>query len=345
MLTTILDSLAVPIYQVIFVVSAALLTIGLVEVLFVKKTVRRLLARIKLDSTTLSLIRRPIYLQILVWSVVWSLHKLVPNSSMAAMCISAMYTSAVLFWAMTLSQIGTRILLRLSRMVNYAQFIDQQTVGVFLIAYRVVIWSFAIYLCFFTWDVDLTGWLASAGVIGIVLGFAAKDTLANLVAGLAILADHSYQVGDYIEVESSHRGRVVRIGMRATIIHTVQDIQIAIPNSLLSNGYVVNETAGTAKSHRIEIPVSVAYGTNLDDAVKCLLDATKALPHVARPQDTKVLVSELGDSGVYLKVLIWLEDPKYREILIDMVLKAAYRAFNESGIVIPFNQLDVNVKS
>lgn len=345
MITTILDSLAVPIYQVVFVVSASLLVISLIEVLFLQKTVRRLLARIKFDATTLSSIRRPIYLQILVWSVVWSLNKLAPKSSLSEMTISAMYTVAILFWVLTLSQIGTRLLLRLSRMADYAKFVDQQTVGVFLIAFRMLIWSLAIYLCFYAWSVDLTGWLASAGVIGVVLGFAAKDTLANLVAGLAILADHSYQVGDYIEVGNHYRGSVIRIGMRATIIHTVQDIQIAIPNSLLSNGYVVNETAGSSVSHRIEIPISVAYGTNLDDAVSCLLKATKALPHVAPSQDTKVLVSELGESGVSLKVLIWLEDPKLREVLIDLVLKEAYRSFSAAGIVIPFNQLDVNVKS
>lgn len=345
MLDSILNSLAIPTYQVIFVISGSMLLIGLIEVLFFQKIIRRLLKKIKVDASTLSLVRRPIYLQVFVWSLVWSLRKLLPNSTLSLDLISSMYTIIIVVWAMTLSQIGTRILLRLSRMNTAAKFIDQQTVGIFLISFRMLLWSLAIYLCFSAWDIDLTGWLASAGVIGVVLGFAAKDTLANLVAGLAILADHSYQVGDFIEVDANYRGRVTRIGMRATIITTVQDIQIAIPNALLSNGYVVNETAGDSISHRITVPVSVAYGSDLDETIKCLKSSTQGLAHVVRPDDTNVLVAELGESGIALNILIWLDEPTHREILIDAVLKSAYRALQEAGIEIPFNQLDVRLKS
>ena len=133
--------------------------------------------------------------------------------------------------------------------------------------------------------------------------------------------------------------------MRATIITTVQDIQIAIPNALLSNGYVVNESAGDSISHRITVPVSVAYGSDLDETCACLIASTDGLPHMVRPNDTKVLVSELGESGITLNILIWLDEPSHREVLIDAVLKNAYRALQEADIEIPFNQLDVRLKS
>ncbi|MGB0647895.1 MAG: mechanosensitive ion channel family protein, partial [Bradymonadia bacterium] len=229
--------------------------------------------------------------------------------------------------------------------VYYAKFIDEQTVGIFLIAFRMLAWSLGIYLCFYAWDIDLTGWLASAGVIGVVLGFAAKDTLANLVAGLAILADRSYQVGDFIEVEGLYRGRVTRIGMRATVINTVRDVQIAIPNSLLSNGYVVNETAGLSNSHRIDVPISVAYGTDLKLATQTLERCINDLPYMVPSKPSRVLVSELADSGVTFRVMVWLDASSNRELLIDGVLRRAYNALQEAGIAIPFNQLDVHIKS
>ena len=87
MLNTILDSLAIPAYQVVFVVSSSLLLISLVEIIFVQKLARRLLVRFKMETTTLSYIRRPIYLQILVWSAAWSIRKLIPASSIGVMFI------------------------------------------------------------------------------------------------------------------------------------------------------------------------------------------------------------------------------------------------------------------
>lgn len=345
MLNTILDSLAIPTYQVVFVVSSSLLLIGLIEIIFVQKLARRLLVRLKMETTTLSYIRRPIYLQIFVWSAAWSIRKLAPDSSIGTMVIQSMYCATFLFWALTISQVGTRFLLRLSKMEHYAKFIDEQTVGVFLIGFRMLAWSLGIYLCFSAWGIDLTGWLASAGVIGVVLGFAAKDTLANLVAGLAILADRSYQVGDFIEVEGTYRGKVTRIGMRATVISSVRDVQIAIPNSLLSNGYVVNETAGLSNSHRIDVPVSVAYGTDLKIATETLERCLQDLPYIVPTKPNRILVSELAESGITFRVMVWLDSPANRELLIDGVLRRAYDALHDAEISIPFNQLDVHIKS
>ena len=133
--------------------------------------------------------------------------------------------------------------------------------------------------------------------------------------------------------------------MRATVINTVRDVQIAIPNALLSNGYVVNETAGVSTSHRIDVPISVAYGTDLKLATETLERSISDLPYAVPTKSNRILVSELAESGITFRVMVWLDTSSNRELLIDGVLRRAYNALQEADIAIPFNQLDVHIKS
>ena len=82
------------------------------------------------------------------------------------------------------------------------------------------------YMVLQVWSVDVTGWLASAGIVGIAVGFAAKDTLANLFSGVFILADRPYKLGDYVNLSSGERGKVTHIGIRSTRLLTRDDIEI-----------------------------------------------------------------------------------------------------------------------
>ena len=131
--------------------------------------------------------------------------------------------------------------------------------------------------------------------------------------------------------------------MRATLLQSVDGIQIVIPNSLLSSGYVINETAGPSLSHRVSIPISVAYGSNLEQCVEILEAALKELPTITKVADTRVLVSSMGESGIDISMMVWLENSAHRELVIDVALRRAYAALNDAGISIPFNQLDVHL--
>ncbi|OQW99996.1 MAG: hypothetical protein BWK74_00755 [Desulfobacteraceae bacterium A6] len=91
---------------------------------------------------------------------------------------------------------------------------------------------------------DLTAWVASAGIIGLALSFAAKDTLANLFSGVFILADAPYKIGDFIVLDSGERGEVTNIGIRSTRLLTRSDIEITVPNSIMGNTRIINEAGG-----------------------------------------------------------------------------------------------------
>ena len=91
---------------------------------------------------------------------------------------------------------------------------------------KTVVVGGAIYLIFQFWGINVTAWLASAGIIGIAIGFAAKDTLANFFAGIFILADTPYNLGDYINLDTGERGKVVHVGLRTTRLLTRDDVEV-----------------------------------------------------------------------------------------------------------------------
>lgn len=199
-----------------------------------------------------------------------------------------------------------------------------------------LIWLLAI------WRVNLTPLFASAGIAGIAVALAAKDTLANFFGGVSIFADRSFKVGDYIILEKAERGEVVEIGIRSTRLKTRDDVLITIPNSLLATTKIVNESAPIPR-FRIRIPVGVAYGSDVDEVEATLLAVAAANPQVAREQEPRVRLRSLGDSSLNFELLLWVEDPSLKGLVTHQLLKAIYRTFNEKGIVIPFPQRDVHL--
>ena len=342
---TLVTSLESPYSRGVLSICTCLLALGLVELLVIQRWVKTGQHRLLLmDEQTVSTIRKPLYFQVLVWTTSGAMRAIWQDIPLVADVASTLYTLAIIIWALTIGGLASRALLRISENDEHLKFIDEQTVGIFLIAVRILLWTLALYLGFLTWSIDLTGWLASAGALGLVLGLAAKDTLANLIAGLALLADKSYQLGDFIRIEDGQSGKVVRIGMRSTTIITRDGVQIAIPNSLLSNGYVVNTSAGPTTALRVTSTVSVAYGTNLDLAVQTILDAIAKVTLLAEKDKTSVLVKSLGESGIDIDIHVWIVNPSIEEAARDAILRSAYQALNAANIEIPFNQLDVTIK-
>ena len=115
---------------------------------------------------------------------------------------------------------------------------------------KITIGLFAGYFIFLSWDININGILASAGVLGVVLGLAAKDTVANFFAGIFLMADSPFKEGDYILLDSGERGYVTKMGLRSTRFMTRDDIEITIPNSVIASSKIVNESGGPGESEK-----------------------------------------------------------------------------------------------
>ena len=190
----------------------------------------------------------------------------------------------------------------------------------------------------------MTAWLASAGIVGIAVGFAAKDTIANLLSGVFILADSPYKIGDYIVIDSGERGKVTHIGLRSTRLLTRDDLEINIPNAIIANGKIINESSGRHVKSRTRIAVSVAYGSDLDRVKGLLLKVAAAEQQICTDPEPRVRFRTFGASGLDLELLVWIDDPEIRGRVIDALNTAVYNCFNQEGIEIPFSKQDLYIK-
>jgi len=236
------------------------------------------------------------------------------------------------------------LLLRSATASSEVRVVEERTFPLFDNISKALVFALALWCFIAIWHVDPSPWLASAGVAGIALGFAAKDTLSNFFAGIFIIADAPYRVGDYVNLTNGQRGRVERIGLRSTRILTRDDVEITIPNAIIGNAPIVNESAGPSPAHRIRIRVSVAYGTDLEPMRKVLLSVALEHEHVCKDPEPRVRFREFGDSGLNHELLCWIPQPELRGIVIHELNTLVHDRFAAAGIEIPFPKRDLYVK-
>lgn len=296
------------------------------------------------DHRIVAALGRPVFLSVLFIGLFWAAETLDPPERASVIIHAVLVTLAVLVWSAAAFKIGMVVLESLSRHEKASAIIQPRTLPVFEILIRLLVIGAAVYFTFLAWNIDVTAWLASAGIIGIAVGFAAKDTLANFFAGIFILAEAPYKVGDWIVLDGQLRGRVTRIGVRSTRILTGDDIEVTVPNSVIGGSRIVNEAGGPSTRQRIRIKVSCAYGSDIDRVREVLAGCARDTPDVCAEPTPEVRLCELGDSGLLFELRVWLEDPARRDGLIDRLNCRVYEEFARSGIEIPYPKHDVYIK-
>lgn len=258
--------------------------------------------------------------------------------------ISILETIAILVWAGASFRIVSTLLDALSRRAGEKSVVQPRTLPFFDMVGKAVIVSAALYFGFLAWDIDLTAWLASAGIVGIAVGFAAKDTLSNLFSGIFIVADAPYKIGDWIVLDDGLRGRVTAIGIRSTRILTRDDIEITIPNSVIASSKIVNEAGGPSVHQRVGAFVDAAYGADLDRVHEVLQAAAEGIPGVLASPRPEVRFQEFGASGLSHAVYVWIADARDRDLVVHHLNCRIYKAFAEAGLEIPFSKHDIYIK-
>jgi small-conductance mechanosensitive channel len=219
-----------------------------------------------------------------------------------------------------------------------------RTRPLFEMGVKVLLLSFLIWFFMALWNIDGTAWLASAGVIGIAVGFAAKDTLANLISGISIIADAPYKLGDYVVLDTGERGVVTELGMRSTRLLTRDDVEISIPNAVMGMAKITNESGGPAVEHRIRIPIGVAYGTRPLEVIELLEEIAKDNELVIDHPAPRVRMRGFGESSLDFELLGWINYPEQRGLAKHNLLIEIEDRFREKGIQIPFPQRDVHLR-
>ncbi len=183
-----------------------------------------------------------------------------------------------------------------------------------IVKYTIYLIAAAVILGIF--GINLTAIAVSLGVVSIVVGFAARDTLSNFIAGMFIFLDKSFRVGDIIEV-SNQKGKVIKMGFRLTTILTYDKKIITIPNALFSTNPFINHTASDTR--RVDLDIVIPYTMDIEETSKSLVDMATGCDWVLKKPKPKVIVRELIDVGVRSTLCVWVNDPwrvtEYRSAL------------------------------
>ena len=334
-------ALSNPIILSVLIILGAVIAAKITDMIFTrifKRIVNK--TQTNFDDRILQLLHRPIFYSILFigFSVAVKTAEL-PNYIDYAL-VGIFKTSTILIWLFVVMKVLILSMEWASQKTSNP-LLQQKTLPLFNNLGKIAIGMFGIYFIFLSWDININGILASAGVLGVVLGLAAKDTVANFFAGIFLMADSPYKEGDYILLDTGERGYVKSMGLRSTRFMTRDDIEITIPNSVIAASKIVNESGGPGEKERVRITLHVAYESDIDDVKALLISIALGNENVLKTPEPRVRFREFADHGLKLQLLFWIHKPEIRGRTVDAVNTEIYKQFSQNNISIPYPTMKV----
>ena len=299
----------------------------------------------KADDHLIEYLTRPLVLTSVTLALMLSVGAYQLPTTLREATLSVLATILLFSWLKAGLRTARIVLEMISAHHHRLGIVQESTIPLFDMSIKILLVGAGAYVFLLIWGIEPTAWLASAGVIGIAVGFAARDSLANLFSGIFIAADAPYKIGDYIVIDSGERGEVTSLGMRSTRLLTRDDVEVTIPNAVIANAKIINESGGPWVKERIRMPVGVAYGSDVDEVCEILKAVALDHEEVARHPEPRVRMRAFGDSSLDFELLAWIEHPQLRGRIRHDLLKSTYKAFIKHGIEIPFPQTDIHVRS
>ena len=333
-------SLTVLVYVILSFLTASIVDGIIIGI--VKKIVSN--TKTDLDNFLLDIFHKPIYYTILYAGFYLTVSVIEFSDKINLILFGIIKTVIVFYWISSFFKALNVIIKFDYKDSRVNSVITKKTAPLFDNLGKILIFLIGIYLFMISWGIDVTAIVASAGILSVAIGFAAKDTLGNLFSGIFIMADSPYKEGDYINLDTGERGYVTSIGLRSTRVLTRDDIEITIPNSVIANSKIVNESGGPYEKERVRINVSVAYGSDLEKVKNLLNEIASEASNVSNDPKPRVRLRALGDSGLNIQLLFWVEKPELRGLVVDEVTSTIYNTFNNEKIVIPFPQRTLHIK-
>jgi len=333
-------------FAIFLVVVSVSFVLAKVAVSIVTTVIAQFTSRTKIqwDDQINSLLVRPIFWTLFLLGVLMAVIPLRLSQASDGIMQSLVATALIILWSVFILRLIVILLSAISLNDRTQSIVKEQTKPLFQNLAYIFVFVVAIYLVFSSWNIDMTAWLASAGIMGIAIGFAAKDTLANLFAGVFILADSPYKIGDYVVLDSGERGKVTHIGIRSTRLLTRGDVEITIPNAVMGNTRISNESGGPHEKFRLNVKVGVAYGSDIDQVRAVLMDVALNENEVCDDPEPRVRFRSFGNSSLDIELLCWVDTPEIRGRVLDTLNTTIYKRFIVEGIEIPYSKHDLYIK-
>ncbi len=193
-------------------------------------------------------------------------------------------------------------------------------------------------------SVDLTSVAVIVGFLSVGIGFGLQYVASDIASGFILLFERPVGIGDWVALDGGIEGRVERISLRSTLIITNENMAVIMPNSKLVQNKFVNYSYGS-QLVRLNIPVGVAYASDLDKVSEALLEAARSVKEVLSEPAPGVHFAEFGDSSLDLQIRVWINEPRDHTTIRSKVNFAIERSFRKHNIEIPFPQRDVHLRS
>ncbi len=334
-----------PFLSALLVISASIILAKLVDFLF-SRTITRIVSRTEtnIDDYLISLLHRPIFASVASIGLFIALDVIGLKQDLQNITEAVIQTLLVFVWLIFALRASKLLLTAMSGHKRRFEFVQPTTEPLLKNAVAILLFLTGIYAIMVAWNINVTGLVASAGIVGLALSFAAQDTLSNLFAGVAIMADKPYQIGDVIIIDSGERGEVTQIGLRSTRLLTRDDVEISIPNSVMGNAKIINEAGGPPRRYRIHTSVGVAYGSDIEKVMQILEQIATSHNGILTIPAPRARFRQFGDSSLDFDLLCWIDQPVKRGLIVHELNCSIYQQFNESGVEIPFPQRDLHVK-
>ena len=256
----------------------------------------------------------------------------------------ALLTVVLILWTVATMRVSEVLLRGLAKRHRPGSLVSGQAEPLFENVVKVAVLFLGGYAALRVWSFDISGLLAAGGLAGLAIGFAARDTLANVFTGVFIFADRPYEVGDFITLDTGERGVVTQIGLRSTRLVTRDDVGVTIPNAVIGNAKINNESGGRHVKYRLRIRVGIAYDSDVQRVEAIQLAVARGNVKVCSDPKPRVRFRAFGPSAFEYELLCWVENPELRGIVTHELLTATHAAFTQAGIEIPFSQQDLYIR-
>lgn len=328
------------------IIAVAFIVFGKVADWLLSRMIGRMAKRSNtdIDDKLVALVHRPIFQSFVLLGLGLATQRIGMAGTPEFITLGILKTIAIVVWYGLFRNIAS-LAVQVAERRSSSKLVQSGMLQMLQNVIKIVLFALAIYFFFIAWKIEVTAWLASAGIVGLALSFAAKDTLSNLFAGVSIIADAPYKQGDFIILDSGERGVVTHIGLRSTRLLTRDDVEITIPNGIIGNGKIINEAGGPSEKHRIRTAVGVAYGSDIDHVIATLEQVAVDHAEICETPAPRVRFRRFGESSLDFELLCWIGRPVDRGRLQHELNCAVYKAFAANAIEIPFPQRDLHVRT
>jgi len=224
--------------------------------------------------------------------------------------------------------------------------IDESLLTLFHRFSKIILFIIGIIIILSNFNVEITPFLASLGIMGIVLGFALQSTLSNIFGGISLILDKNFKVGDTVKLSTNELGRIVDIGLRSTKMRTFDNEMLVIPNGKLADATLQNYALPTLFA-RARIPFGVEYGSDVDKVRKIVIETLSKMKNVIKKDKdhpVQVLFMDMGDSALEFEARFWVESYEIRFNTKIEATELIYKALVKSKVGIPFPTRTVYLK-